>query len=192
MDLTENLRFSHNLCKPVVAFFSDTTLISMQFEFSRHITGPFGDPFVDHFIIFVLKTQGSSVIFRPPFHHAMPCRGGSVAPSPATLSPVSEGGFLTTIKASSREATRIWAIPVSDHYKGDKEAKFLIDFVLWRTRSSGTSRVLWCASPAGYMCAITSCIYAVCDDYLFKSVGSLAGIPRPCKGADNQQDEYRE
>jgi len=48
-------------------------------------------------------------------------RGGSVALSPAALSPVSEGGFLTTIKALSREATRVWAIPVSDHYKDDKE-----------------------------------------------------------------------
>ena len=69
-----------------------------------------------------------------------PPGGGSVAPSPATLSPVSEGGFLTTIKALSREATRIWAIPVSDHCKGDKEV--LIDVVLWSARSSGTSRVL--------------------------------------------------
>jgi len=51
-----------------------------------------------------------------------PPGGGSVAPSP-----VSEGGFLTTIKALSREATRAWAIPVSDHCKGDKEV--LIDVV---------------------------------------------------------------
>jgi len=57
-----------------------------------------------------------------------PPGGGSVAPSPAALSPVSEGGFLTTIKALSREVTRIWAILVSDHCKGDKEV--LIDVVL--------------------------------------------------------------
>ena len=69
-----------------------------------------------------------------------PPGGGSVAPSPAALSPVSEGGFLTTINALSREATRVWAIPVSDHCKGAKE--FLIDVVLWSARSSGTSRVL--------------------------------------------------
>ena len=54
MDLTGNLQVSHNLCKPVVAFFSNTTLISMQFKFSGHITGPFADPFVDHLTIFVL------------------------------------------------------------------------------------------------------------------------------------------
>ena len=57
-----------------------------------------------------------------------PQKRGSVAPSPAALSPVSEGGFLTTIKALSREATRVWAILVSDHCKGDKEV--LID-VVW-------------------------------------------------------------
>ena len=41
------------------------------------------------------------------------------------------------------------------------------------------------------MCAITSRMHAVCDErgnYLFKSVGSLAGRLRPGKGADNQQD----
>jgi len=65
---------------------------------------------------------------------------GSVVLSPAALSPVSEGGFLTTIKALSREATRIWAIPVSDHCKGDKEV--LTNVVLWSARSSVTSRVL--------------------------------------------------
>jgi len=69
-----------------------------------------------------------------------PPGGGSVAPSPATLSLVSEGEFLTTIKALSREATRIWAIPVSDHCKGDKEV--LIDVVLWSARNSDTSQVL--------------------------------------------------
>ena len=69
-----------------------------------------------------------------------PPGGGSVALSPDTLSPVSEGGFLTTIKALSRETTRIWVIPVSDHCKGDKEV--LIDVVLWSARSSGTSQVL--------------------------------------------------
>jgi len=46
-----------------------------------------------------------------------PPGGGSVTPSPNALSPVSEGGF----KALSREATRVWAVPVSDHCKGDKE-----------------------------------------------------------------------
>ena len=56
-----------------------------------------------------------------------PPGGGSVAQSPAVLGPVSEGGFLTTIKALSREATHVWAVPVSDHYKGDKEV--LIDVV---------------------------------------------------------------
>jgi len=66
--------------------------------------------------------------------------GGSVAPSPAALSPVSERGLLTTNKALSREATRVWVIPVTDHFKGDKEV--LIDVVLWSVRSSGTSRVL--------------------------------------------------
>ena len=50
-----------------------------------------------------------------------PPGGGSVAQSPAALSLVSERGFLTTIKALSKETTRVWAIPVSDHYKGDKE-----------------------------------------------------------------------
>jgi len=56
-----------------------------------------------------------------------PPGGGSVAPSPAALSPVLEGGFLATIKALSREETSIWADPVSDHCKGDKEV--LIDVV---------------------------------------------------------------
>jgi len=64
----------------------------------------------------------------------------SVAASPVALSPVSEREFLTTIKALSREATRVWAIPVSEHWKGDKEV--LVDVVLWSARSSGTSRVL--------------------------------------------------
>jgi len=40
-----------------------------------------------------------------------PPGGGSVAPSPAALSPVSKGEFLTTIKALSRGATRVWAVP---------------------------------------------------------------------------------
>ena len=53
-----------------------------------------------------------------------PPGGGSVAPSPDALSPVSEGGFLTTIKALSRQATRVWVILVSDHCKGDKEVLF--------------------------------------------------------------------
>ena len=65
-----------------------------------------------------------------------PPGGGIVAPSPAALSPVSERGFLTTITSLSREATRVWAISVSDHCKGDKEV--LIDVVLWSARSSGT------------------------------------------------------
>ena len=63
-----------------------------------------------------------------------PPGGGIVAPSPAALSPVSERGFLTTIKSLSREATRVWAIPVSDHCKGEKEV--LIDVVLWGARVS--------------------------------------------------------
>ena len=66
--------------------------------------------------------------------------GGSVASSPAALSPVSEGGFLATIKAWSREATRAWVIPVSGHCMGDKEV--LIHVVLWSARTSDTSRVL--------------------------------------------------
>jgi len=69
-----------------------------------------------------------------------PPGGGSVAPSPAALSPVSERGFLTTIKALLRKASRVWAISVSDHCKGDKEV--LSDVVLWSAYSSGTSRVL--------------------------------------------------
>jgi len=112
-----------------------------------------------------------------------PLGGDSVAPSPAALSPVLEGGFLTTMKALSREATRVWAIPVSDHCKGDKEV--LINVVLWSARNSGTSRV----PPAGYMCAITSRMHEVCDErgnYLFKSVGSLAGRPRPWQGRSRQ------
>jgi len=63
-----------------------------------------------------------------------PPGGGSVAPSPAALSPVSESEFLTTIKVLLREATRVWAIPVSDHCKGDKEV--LIDVVLCGGRVS--------------------------------------------------------
>jgi len=57
------------------------------------------------------------------------------------------------------------------------------------TRSSGTPQVDWCASPAGYTCAITSRMHAVCDErgsYLFKSVGSLAGRPRPWQGRSRQ------
>jgi len=69
-----------------------------------------------------------------------PPGGGSVAPSPAALSPVSEGGFLATIKAWSSEATGVWVIPVSGHCKGDKEV--LIDVVLWSARTSDTPRVL--------------------------------------------------
>jgi len=69
-----------------------------------------------------------------------PPGGGSVALSPAALSPVLEHGFLTTIQALSREATCVWVIPVLDHCKGDKEV--LIDVVLWSARSSGTSRIL--------------------------------------------------
>jgi len=56
-------------------------------------------------------------------------------------------------------------------------------------RSSGTPRVVWCASPAGYTCAITSCMHAVCDEcgnYLFKSVGSLAGRQRPWQRRSRQ------
>ena len=55
--------------------------------------------------------------------------------------------------------------------------------------SSGPPRVVWCASPAGYTCAITSRMHAVCDEcgnYLFKSVGSLAGRPRPWQGRSRQ------
>ena len=62
VDLTGNLRFIHNLYFLFVAFYSNITLISMYFEFSRYVTGPFADPFVDHLTIFVLKTQGSSFI----------------------------------------------------------------------------------------------------------------------------------
>jgi len=127
MDLTGNLRFTHDLYLLFVAFFSNVTLISVYFKFSRHVTGPFADPFFDLLTIFVLKTQGSSVIFCPsclcflglatcvcrfikramstgqePVTPQKPSGGGSVALSPATLSPVSEGGFLTTIKALSR------------------------------------------------------------------------------------------
>jgi len=69
-----------------------------------------------------------------------PPGGGSVAPSPAALRPVSEGGLLATIKALTREKTRVWVIPVSGHYKGDQEV--LIDVVLWSARTSDTSRVL--------------------------------------------------
>jgi len=69
-----------------------------------------------------------------------PPGGGSVAPSPTALSTVSEGGFLATFKALSREATQVWVIPVSGHCKGDKEV--LIDVVLWSARTSDTSRVL--------------------------------------------------
>jgi len=69
-----------------------------------------------------------------------PPGGGSVAPSPVALSPVSEGGFLATIKVLTREANRVWVIPVSGHCMGDKEV--LIDVVLWSARTSDTSRVL--------------------------------------------------
>ena len=69
-----------------------------------------------------------------------PPGGGSVAPSPAALSPVSEGGSLATIKALKREETRVWVIQVSGHYKGDKEV--LIDVVLRSARTSDTARVL--------------------------------------------------
>ena len=62
VDLTGNLRFIHNLYFLFVAFYSNITLISMYFKFSRYVTGPFTDPFVDHLTIFVLKTQGSSFI----------------------------------------------------------------------------------------------------------------------------------
>ena len=65
VDLTGNLQFRHKLYFLFVAFFSNITLISIYFKFSRHVTGPFVDPFVDHLTIFVLKTQGSSVIFCP-------------------------------------------------------------------------------------------------------------------------------
>ena len=54
MDLTGNLRFTHDLYLLFVAFFSNVTLISVYFKFSRHVTGPFADPFVDHLTIFVL------------------------------------------------------------------------------------------------------------------------------------------
>jgi len=71
--------------------------------------------------------------------------------------------------------------------------KFLIDVVLWSTRSSGTSRVLWCASPVGCMCVITSRMHAVCDErgnYLFKSVGSLADRPSPWQGRNRQSERW--
>jgi len=54
-------------------------------------------------------------------------------------------------------------------------------------------QVLWCASPAGYMCAITSHMHAVCDErgnYLFKSVGPLAGRPRPWQGRSRQSARW--
>jgi len=56
-------------------------------------------------------------------------------------------------------------------------------------RNSGTPRVVWCASPAGYTCAIASRMHAVCDkssNYSFKSVGSLVGRPRPWQGRSRQ------
>jgi len=55
--------------------------------------------------------------------------------------------------------------------------------------SSDTPQVVWCASPAGYTCAITSRMHTVCDErgnYSFKSVGSLVGRPRPCQGRSKQ------
>jgi len=159
VDLTGNLWFRHDLYFLFVAVFSNITLITMYFKFSRHVTGPFADllPSLCLRVHLSSSVPPASVSWALPLVPVVSSRvamstgqetvtpqksqgGGSVAPSPAALSPVLEGGFLTTIKALSREATRVWAILVSDHCKGDKEV--LINVVLWSVRNSGTSRVL--------------------------------------------------
>jgi len=69
----------------------------------------------------------------------------------------------------------------------------LIQEVERSARSSTTLRVVWCVSPVGYTCAITSRMHTVCDEhgnYLFKSVGSLAGRPRPWQGRSRQATRW--
>jgi len=123
-----------------------------------------------------------------------PPGGDSVAPSPAALSPVSEGGFLSTIKALSRAATRVWVIPVSDHCKGDKEVLIVV-----------FCGVLATQAPHGYFdvyhqqdtCVQSLVVYAQSVASAAPICSNLWGRWRADQGrgkgaADNQQDEHRE
>jgi len=124
-----------------------------------------------------------------------PPGGGSVAPSPAALSPVSERGFLTTIKALSREANRVWAIPVSDHCKGDRKFSLMLCCAIGVLTAQAPHRYFdvhhqqgTCVqSPAVCTQSVTSAA-TICSNLW----GRWRADQGPGKGAaDNQQDEHQ-
>ena len=138
----------------------------MYFKFSRHVTGPFADPFVEHLTIFVFNNTGFichllsllSLFLGPchlwlSFHHALPClhvkrllrrrSHWEVAVSHRAQPPLAQCWKVDFWQPSNCcQEFRVWAVPVSDHRKGDKEVLINVVQAMFQLRTTAPFKPL--------------------------------------------------